>query len=285
MRLLIVDDHPANLRLLRAQLEAEGHNVLDASNGAEALKLLGAEAIDGIISDILMPEMDGYRLCMEVRGQATLCALPFVLYTSTYNSPGDRALALKAGADSYLTKPAPVPMILAALHEAAGKARTAVPVEIPPVRKGEVLKAYSEALVRKLEDSKQELELSLAEQGRRHGEERRADERYRLAFESLPAAALLTDSSGRVLSVNDELARLLGYSGRDQALGALRAEFGQAPAAERYWSALRQAGEARRVRFELRTADGGALKVLLDGRKLEGELDPSPLMVTVVQAD
>ena len=64
MKLLIVDDHDLNLKLLRAQLEGEGHAVLEASDGVEALEVLDRETVDGVISDILMPRMDGYRLCM-----------------------------------------------------------------------------------------------------------------------------------------------------------------------------------------------------------------------------
>ncbi|HEY4642818.1 MAG TPA: response regulator, partial [Thermoanaerobaculia bacterium] len=67
LNILIVDDQPINLRLLRAELESEGHNVFEASNGEEGLAVLDRQQIDVIISDILMPVMDGYRFCHEVR--------------------------------------------------------------------------------------------------------------------------------------------------------------------------------------------------------------------------
>jgi diguanylate cyclase (GGDEF)-like protein/PAS domain S-box-containing protein len=158
MKLLIVDDHPANLRLLRAQLEASGHEVVDAANGADGLRRLRESLVDGVISDILMPEMDGYRFCIEVRGDVSLRGLPFVLYTSTYNSPADRQLALNAGADAYISKPAPVGDIIAALEKAAQRKHGAVP---PAAREAHVLRQYSEVLVRKLEDKNLELEKSL----------------------------------------------------------------------------------------------------------------------------
>ena len=59
MNILIVDDHPTNLRLLEAQLRAEGHHVTPTANGVEALGALGREDVDVIVSDILMPQMDG----------------------------------------------------------------------------------------------------------------------------------------------------------------------------------------------------------------------------------
>jgi diguanylate cyclase (GGDEF)-like protein/PAS domain S-box-containing protein len=159
MKLLIADDHPANLRLLRAQLESEGHAVVEASNGVEALDLLEREDnIEGIISDILMPRMDGYRLCLEVRQKQRYAQLPFLLYTNTYNSPADRELALSAGADAYIAKPAPVETLLAAIHAAMGKARQSFVPGDPKLLQTPVLKQYSETLVRKLADKSAELE-------------------------------------------------------------------------------------------------------------------------------
>ena len=61
MNLLIVDDHLTNLKLLRAQLESKGHVVFEAHDGVDALALLERQRVDAVISDILMPQMDGYR--------------------------------------------------------------------------------------------------------------------------------------------------------------------------------------------------------------------------------
>jgi diguanylate cyclase (GGDEF)-like protein/PAS domain S-box-containing protein len=159
MKLLIVDDHELNLRLLRAQLEAEGHAVVQAVDGVEALDALGREAFDGVISDILMPRMDGYRLCMEVRSRPALAPVPFLLYTSTYNSPGDRELAASVGADAYLSKPAPVSRILAALASARPRAPAAAAPAVPPTSElAPVMRQYNEVLIRKLEEKGVELE-------------------------------------------------------------------------------------------------------------------------------
>ena len=67
LTILVVDHVAANVDLLRTQLEAQGHVVVSAANGVEALGVLEREKINIIISDVLMPEMDGYRLCYEVR--------------------------------------------------------------------------------------------------------------------------------------------------------------------------------------------------------------------------
>src|SRR5689334_25255804 len=118
MKLLIADDNPLNRKLLRAQLEAEQHVVIAVENGAEALRALRREDFDGLISDVLMPEMDGFRLCHEIRRDERLKALPLVLYTATYTSPSDRALAKEIGADAFIAKPAATADIIAALRAA-----------------------------------------------------------------------------------------------------------------------------------------------------------------------
>lgn len=160
MKLLIVDDHPINLKLLRAQLEAEGLAVEQASNGVEALRALAEVPCDGIISDILMPEMDGFRLCLEVRKDPRLAHVPFLLYTSTYNSPSDRELARSVGADAYLTKPSPVEAILQALAQAGERLPLRDAPTAPITDEGQVLRQYNQALVNKLEEKNHELAMA-----------------------------------------------------------------------------------------------------------------------------
>lgn len=159
MKLLIADDHEINLKLLRAQLEAEGHAVVLACDGVEALAALEQETFDGVISDILMPRMDGYRLCMEVRSRPELGRLPFILYTSTYNSQGDRELAESLGADAYISKPAPTSRILSAIMAAADKALgDKSEVRAFATEPAPLMKQYNEVLIRKLEEKGLELE-------------------------------------------------------------------------------------------------------------------------------
>src|ERR1700678_78434 len=121
MNLLIVDDLATNRKLLRVTLEAAGHSALEAADGVEALQILGRKTVDAVISDILMPNMDGFRLCHEIRKSERLHSLPFIIYTSTYTSPEDMKLAQTVGADKYLTKPAPASAMLAALWEVTDK--------------------------------------------------------------------------------------------------------------------------------------------------------------------
>jgi len=157
MNLLIVDDIAINRKLLRVTLKAEGHTTLEAADGVEALQILARETVDAVISDILMPNMDGFRLCHALRKSERLHALPFIIYTSTYTSPEDMKLAQTVGADKYITKPAPTSDLLKALREVMDK-KAARPVPSAPVEEETyVLKQYSQALVHKLEEKNAEL--------------------------------------------------------------------------------------------------------------------------------
>ncbi len=213
MNLLIVDDHPANLRLLRAQLEGEGHAVVDAVDGVEALRVLETVAVDAVISDALMPNMDGFRLCLEIRKSARFAALPFIFYTSTYNSPADRNLALEVGADCYLTKPAPVAALLEALataqhDEANHKQRPAT--QDDPADMG-VIKRYNAALVAKLEHKNSELEAANAEL-------RANVARYHGTLDKMLEGCQIVGHDWRYIYVNDAAARH-GHRTKEQLIG------------------------------------------------------------------
>ena len=161
MHLLVVDDSATNRKLLRAQLEAEGHVVFEAVDGVEALALLEREGVDAVISDILMPRMDGYRFCQTVRQHPTFSALPIILYTSTYDSQPDRHLATTVGADAYVIKPAPTPVILDAMSQAIQSAAGRKRPRRLQTDETYVLQEYSAVLVQKLEERNTELQAAL----------------------------------------------------------------------------------------------------------------------------
>jgi CheY-like chemotaxis protein len=168
MNILIVDDIAINRKLLRVTLEAEGHATFEAADGVEALQILARETVDAVISDIFMPNMDGFRLCYEIRRSERLHALPFIIYTSTYTSHGDMKLAKTLGADKYLTKPASTADVLEALREVMHKKNLR---PAPPPRAVEetyVLEQYSQTLVCKLEEKNTDLKDALDKLRRAH---------------------------------------------------------------------------------------------------------------------
>lgn len=98
---LIADDEPDIVSLLKLYLEAEGLSVLEAGNGAEAMDMLRNEPVDLAIVDIMMPELDGYQLIKSVRKE---CKLPIIII-SAKNRDADKIIGLGLGADDFITKP------------------------------------------------------------------------------------------------------------------------------------------------------------------------------------
>jgi len=208
MNILIADDNSTNLKLLRTMLEAEHHTVFAASDGIEALEVLEREKIEAIISDILMPRMDGYRLCIEVRKSEKFKALPFVFYTATYVSPSDAKAALELGADKFLKKPAPAEEIFQALRDAVQSAsRRHTPLCHSP-QELDLMKEYNARLVAKLE--KKNLELQAQTESLQEHQQQLLLQAT--ALENAANAIMITDSQGVILWVNPAFSRLTGYS-------------------------------------------------------------------------
>ena len=214
MNVLIVDDNPTNLKLMRAQLEAEGLMVVEAEDGVAALELLNHQRVDVVISDILMPRMDGYRLCHEIRKSDRLHNLPTIIYSSTYTSSSDVKLAIDVGADKYLNKPASIEIIIAALHEVIAKP-PAVP-RVGALPEVEVLKEYSKRLVDKLEEKNIALEQTNAElNATRDQLGQRLVESHRLEAQFIEAQKMevIGQLAGGVAhDFNNILAVIMGYS-------------------------------------------------------------------------
>lgn len=103
-RVLVVDDIPANVRLLEARLSAEYFDVITASNGAQALDICARAECDIILLDVMMPDMDGFEVCRRLKSNPATHFIPVVMVTAL-DSPSDRVRGLEAGADDFLTKP------------------------------------------------------------------------------------------------------------------------------------------------------------------------------------
>ena len=103
-RVLIVDDVPANLKLLDAKLTAEYFGVLKASSGPEAIEMATREIPDIILLDVMMPGMDGFEVCRRLKAAPATEHIPVVMVTAL-DQVKDRVEGLEAGADDFLTKP------------------------------------------------------------------------------------------------------------------------------------------------------------------------------------
>jgi DNA-binding response OmpR family regulator len=103
-RVLVIDDDPVILELLRINFEIEGFDVISASDGLEGLERAGTDHPDVILSDIMMPRLDGLQLLTRLKGNPATAHLPVVLLSAkAQRLEVDQGMAL--GADDYVTKP------------------------------------------------------------------------------------------------------------------------------------------------------------------------------------
>jgi two-component system, cell cycle response regulator len=105
-RVLVVDDVPANVRLLEARLSAEYFDVITAMSGQDALAICERAECDLVLLDVMMPGMDGFEVCRRLKGNPATHHIPVVMVTAL-DQPSDRVRGLEAGADDFLTKPIP----------------------------------------------------------------------------------------------------------------------------------------------------------------------------------
>ena len=104
MKFLIIDDDPIILMLMRAVLEEGGHSVKSYESSASALRDIPVDRPDVVISDVIMPEMDGFELCREIRSRPDLAAIKIIMCSSK-SYEFDRRRAKELGADGYIVKP------------------------------------------------------------------------------------------------------------------------------------------------------------------------------------
>lgn len=185
-RVLVVDDKEENVYYLRTLLQGQGFEVQSARHGAEALVLARQSLPDVVISDLLMPVMDGYTLLRHWKADPRLRAKPFIVYTATYTEPEDERLALNLGADAFILKPTEPDEFLRRLEAVSAVSTTAVPTQSPVLGKQEqLLQNYSETLIRKLEEKSLQLEESNRALQRDIAEREEVAERLRLTEEQL----------------------------------------------------------------------------------------------------
>jgi CheY-like chemotaxis protein len=145
--ILVVEDVPNILELLTVTLRFKGYPVVTATNGQEALERIEREHPALIITDILMPKMDGYAMVHRLRANPKTSRIPIIFLSATYVTPDDRSFAMKLGAVRFLEKPVDTEEFLLTV----GEVLTMGPVPIPPpMAEQEFYYGYRERLESKL---------------------------------------------------------------------------------------------------------------------------------------
>lgn len=185
MKILIVDDNNDSREMLLFLLEKNNFECKSACNGKEALEILHTnEKFDLIISDILMPVMDGYQFCKSVKQDENFQKIYFMFYTATYNEKKDEEFSLTLGAQRFIIKPQEPSFLLKVINEIKNELESGIDLKMNKIEiaETEIYKLYSERLVNKLE--KRNLDLEKEVKIRQQTEEmlRKSEERFFLAI-------------------------------------------------------------------------------------------------------
>ncbi len=153
--ILLVEDVPNVLELLEVTLRFKGYRVTSARNGLEALEAIQRERPALIITDILMPKMDGYALVYRIRSNPETRSIPIVFLSATYVSPEDQDFALKLGAARFIEKPIDTEEFLLTVAEILTRGTGTLPT---PLQNKTFYGVYRERLEQKLRHKNTQIE-------------------------------------------------------------------------------------------------------------------------------
>ena len=275
-KILVVDDIEENLYLLRVLLEGHGYEVEEAHNGSEALVKALAKLPDLVISDILMPVIDGFTLCRIWKADKILSHKPFIFYTATYTDPRDEKLALDMGADAFIIKPSQPDVFLLRIQTLLeNETRLAKPRK-PLAPDETIIKNYNEVLIRKLENKMLEseeinrrLEAEIAEKNKIENSLRDSEELYRNMFYQHAAVKIILDpDTGNIVDANRAAVDFYGWS-RDRLLNMNIRDINTLSTGE-IKAALETVRKEERYHFEFkhRKADGSVRDVEVFSSKI-----------------
>jgi PAS domain S-box-containing protein/putative nucleotidyltransferase with HDIG domain len=210
-KILVVDDEEQNISYLETLFKAHGFHVTTARNGAKALEAAREDPPHLIISDILMPVMDGFMLCKEWKNDGYLKNIPFIFYTATYTDPKDEKLAMEMGADLFVVKPQEPDILLNLVQKVMAQFKSKITKSTSEIELSEeaFLQEHNEALFRKLEKKIRQLEEA-------NQLTKESETKYRSIFENSISGIYRSTKEGRLLSINSAFYRMLGYNSPEE---------------------------------------------------------------------
>ena len=251
IEVLIVEDSPTQAEHLKYLLEEEGYAVITATNGRQALAAMRTRRPTIIISDIMMPEMDGYALCEAIKSDGTLKDIPVILVTDL-SSPQDVVMGLQCRADNFITKPYDQQFLLTRITQslknrelrANSDLRREVEIDLAghryvitaerhqildlliptyeeAVRLNQKLREQQNELARQIRERTSDNEIlskEIAERKRVEAVLRETEERFRALLESAPDAHVIINETGTITLINSQTEKLFRYT-RQELLG------------------------------------------------------------------
>lgn len=207
-KILVVDDELEILQAVKDLLERRGYQILTAPNGAEALSLARAQAPDLLLTDMMMPVMDGFTLCRQWKADPALQHIPIVCCTAVHTHDEDQQFVLALGAERVLAKPHQAATLIRTIEEVCQK-RICAQMDDRFKNETEFLKRYNERLVQdlhrkvaELETSKRQLEDELTERVQMDQARRESEESLRAVLDSLTAHIAVLNPEGQIVRVN-----------------------------------------------------------------------------------
>lgn len=212
MRVLVVDDSPDNLSLFQAILEKKNYEVTTALNGEEALQILHKTPFDLILSDILMPVMDGFRFLQECKSDAKFQKIPFIFVTGAFLDKKDEELALQIGVASFVRKPVEPVDLINIVESVLSESQSKQKGRKPKKEKAAIDKQVSISLMEKLKARMQELEEEIADRKKAESALRQAESEFRLLFDTMAQGVLFMNAEGKITIANPAASQILGLT-------------------------------------------------------------------------
>ncbi|MDP2158060.1 MAG: response regulator, partial [Nitrospirota bacterium] len=209
MKTLIAEDNADDRKLLRMNLEHHGCVVFEAGDGAEALHIAKEQKPDLIISDALMPKMDGFQFLRAVKTDEALRHIPFIFYSAVYTGYREAELAISLGAAAFIIKPKEPEELWNEIRDLIDGCKlkdegrlTARIIE----EDEEFLNKYSQIVASKLEEKMKELKTS--------------EEKYRALVEHSLVGVYQSTIDGRFIYVNNAMIRIFEFDGTEEMMAA-----------------------------------------------------------------
>ncbi len=261
---LVVEDNHDDRALLRVNLEHHGCRVLEARDGLEGLEVASRELPDLVVSDALMPRLDGFQLLQRMKRDPRLCSIPFLFYSAVYTGDNEEQLALSLGAEAFVTKPCDPEQFWEILKRSLETIREngdrPCPATLP--QQEQFLERYSTIVAAKLEEKVRELEGAKSEL---EDKSRRLDNLFR----SIRDVIVVGDQERRIQEVNQPALRtVFGYELdeiRGQSAELLYAEHQDFEAVGKLLQAERpeESGVCRQVRCRRKDGESFAAELCI----------------------